>query len=299
MINKENTLAKWLNDEISDSDLVAQEGSEVLKDLKKITQEVDTWSMPKYDVDAGLVKVRAKLQKEAPTNRGSKWLKLLSIMAVLGLLIYGLYWFLNAQNEVLSADPQQQMNFAFHDGSEVWINSGSHIAYKSSEWSTQRDITLEGEALFHVSKGSPFTVHTDNGSVTVLGTQFNVRAWGENLYVECYEGKVQVQQGDQTTILTANERVSVIGNAMKAKQIMDNTSPTWKNGMSRFYQDKLTIVCDELERQYAIKIDLKAGDRTFSGQFKHDDLDLALQSICKPLNLKYTISNDKNVVVIE
>ena len=299
MNNTEDILAKWISGEISDAELEASEGIEALQELKRITQEVDKWSMPKYNTDAGYKYFKKKLQDKSPKKGGSKWLKTIAIIGAIGLMLLGLFYYFGNQTEKLNAEPGEMMNYAFQDGSEVWLNDGSSIEYQSSEWSSQRSITLQGEALFEVSKGSPFTVNTPNGRVTVLGTQFNVRAWGGNLYVECYEGKVQVKSGDQLTILTANERVEVVEGAMKDNQVLNNTSPTWKAGTSRFYDDKLSMVCDELERQYQISVDLKASNRNFSGNFNHQNLEQALTSICKPLNLKYTISPDKKSVVIE
>jgi len=301
MNNREDILAKWLDGKISDKELEALEGSDALKEMKRLKGEVDQWSMPKYNTDAGLQKMKKRLKDEAPKNDGSKRNKLIIIaIAILAvMLLYGLIASKGNKKEELKAAPGEEINYAFQDGSEVWLNDGSSIEYKKSDWSTQRTIALKGEALFEVSKGSPFTVNTPNGKITVLGTQFNVRTWGDNLYVECYEGKVQVQSGTQRIVLTAKEGINIIHGSMKAKQSIKNIAPVWQNDLSRFYDDKLKIVCQEIERQYQIKVDLRVADRIFSGQFRHDDLDRALQSICKPLGLSYMINQDKKTVVIE
>jgi len=319
MKNKEDILAKWLSGEISDGELESLEGTDALQELKKVTQEVDQWSLPKYNTDAGYQELKERLSNQTPnetpnrtlkqtTNKtpekspkkeGSKWPRIIVALGIIGILLYGFISFLGNKAEELKAESGEHINYAFQDGTEVWLNDGSRIQYKTSDWSTERKIELEGEALFEVSKGSPFTVNTPNGTVTVLGTQFNVRAWGNNLYVECYEGKVQVQYGDQRTIIVAQEAVNIIDGSMNAKQVINNTSPLWQNGLSRFYNDKLKVVCDEIERQYEISVDLRAADRNFSGNFRHDDLDNALRSICIPLKLNYTIGQDKKSVVIE
>lgn len=299
MKNNEDILAKWLNNEISDAELEALEGSDALIELKQVTQEVDQWSMPKYDTDLGYLKMKDKLQAKTPSNQVPKWLKLVVIASVIGIFLFGLLSFFGNKKEELKAKAGEHINLAFQDGSEVWLNDGSSIEYDSKGWSTERTIELQGEALFEVSKGAPFTVNTPNGTVTVLGTQFNVRAWGKKLLVECYEGKVQVQSGTQVTVVTANESVHVNSGKMQAKQNISNSGPAWQDGDLRFYEDQFTVVCDELERQYQISVDLKASDRPFSGNFREGDLDKALRSICKPLGLKYTISPDKKSVVIE
>ena len=298
MKDKENILAKWLSGELSDKELEVLEGTETLKSLQQMTEEINKWSMPKYDTGSGYQKMKEKLTNRSPKSETSKWLKIIVFVSIIGLFLYGLISFLGAQVEKIKAPPGQDINYAFQDGSEVWLNDASSLSYKTKEWKDQRTIELEGEAMFEVTKGAPFTVKTANGTITVLGTKFNVRAWGENLHVECYEGRVQVQSGDQQLILTVMESVSVIDNTIN-KENINNISPLWLDGMSRFYNDKLRFVCNEIERQYRIDVELIATDRSFSGTFRHDDLDLALRSICGPLNLKYTISSDKKSVVIE
>lgn len=299
MDDKEHILAKWLSGEISDAELVASQGEAALHELKQVTEEVDQWSLPSYDTNTGYQKIKDRIQKKRPTHNSSKWPKVVAIIAGISILALGLITWLSNMDVELKATPGETINYAFQDGSEIWLNDGSSINYNTKEWSSRRVVELEGEALFEVSKGLPFTVKTTTGTITVLGTQFNVRAWGKKLLVECYEGKVQVQSGNQVKVLTAYESVNVIAGKMQAKQNISNTGPAWQKGDARFYEDQLTDVFDELERQYQITVDLNASDRIFTGSFKEGDLDKALRSICKPLGLKYAISPDKKSVVIE
>ncbi len=297
--NKEHILAKWLSGEISDNELVASEGEEVLKELKQVTEEVDQWLLPSYDTEAGYQKMKDRIKLKPSSVPPSKWPKILVLILAGSLIGLGLIMWLGNKKEKVKAASGETINYAFHDGSEVWLNDGSSIEYNTEEWSSHRAVELEGEALFEVNKGAPFTVKTVNGLITVLGTQFNVNSWGKKLHVECYEGKVQVQSGDQTTVLTANESVYVIDGKMRAIQNINNATPAWQQGELRFYEDQLTTVCDELERQYQITVDLKASDRIFTGSFREGDLEKALRNICKPLGLNYTISPDNKTVVIE
>lgn len=64
------------------------------------------------------------------------------------------------------------------DSSVVWLNSNSTLEYPTAFGNTSRDVVLKGEAFFDVRKGSkPFIVKTDNISVQVKGTKFNVQAY--------------------------------------------------------------------------------------------------------------------------
>lgn len=57
-----------------------------------------------------------------------------------------------------------------------------------------RDVTLKGEAAFQVepSNTSPFLVHASNTTVRVLGTEFAVRAYGNDVKVAVRSGRVGV-----------------------------------------------------------------------------------------------------------
>lgn len=299
MKDKEDILAKWLNGELPDNELKALEGPNALEELDRVISEVDQWSMPDYITTTGSKKMKERLKAEAVKDLRSKRLRVMAIASVFALLLYALLVYFGNKGQELKAVNGQNLHFAFEDGSEVWLNDGSSMQSNTKEWAAERIIELEGEALFQVSKGVPFIVNTPNGNITVLGTQFNVRAWGNNLYVECYEGSVQVRSDNQQTILTAQESVNVVEGSMNDKQVISSSSPAWQNGISRFYDEKLKIVCNELERQYDINVELRATDRLFSGNFGHDDLEVAIEAICKPLGLKAEFSSDRKTIIIE
>src|SRR5699024_6685187 len=63
------------------------------------------------------------------------------------------------------------------DGSKVILNSNSSISYTDGFAKDKRELTLQGEGFFQVTKdpARPFTVHTGNIATTALGTSFNVR----------------------------------------------------------------------------------------------------------------------------
>lgn len=300
MEDKDALYAKWLSGEISDDQLRQLEGDDALAELKQITQAVDRWSMPKYDTSAGYEKFK-KSQQAPPTAKVRKlnWFAMSGIAASLLFLVFFGYTFFANQNEAAFAENGQIYNSVLANGSAYWLNDGSSIEYNNNDWQDQRTIELTGEALFHVTKGSPFTVNTKHGSVRVLGTQFNVRAWGENLYVECYEGSVEVTANNEKTILTANEAVNVLQGKVHEPTTISNDAPLWQNATSRFYNEQLQFVFEELQRQYDVKVNATASNRSFSGSFRNDDLDSALRSICKPLGLEFTISTDKKTVTIE
>ncbi|GAB3641084.1 FecR family protein [Spirosoma arcticum] len=72
------------------------------------------------------------------------------------------------------------------DGSTVWLNADSHLSYPKTFTGALREVTLEGEAFFTVTHNpkQPFVVRLATGSVRVLGTSFNIRAYPGDSTVE-------------------------------------------------------------------------------------------------------------------
>ncbi len=299
MEDKDVLYAKWLNGEISDDKLESLVGAEALVDLKRVVSATDKWSMPKYDASAGYNKFKKNKTVKESKVKQINWYKVSGIAASFLILFFFGTRFLTDSTQVIYAGNGQNENKTLADGSEIWLNDGSTIEFDSEDWKANRTIELSGEAQFEVTKGSPFIVNTPNGSIQVLGTQFNVRAWGPNLYVECYEGKVQVTSNNRKTILTEGEAVNVVQGTMTEKEKITHDAPLWKNSISRFHNELLTDVFEELERQYDVEIKSTILKRSFSGNFRHDNLEDALQSICKPLGLNFLIKEDQKIVEIE
>src|SRR3954451_1881657 len=82
------------------------------------------------------------------------------------------------------------------DGSVVELTKGSVIKYDTFFRSNKREIDLESEAYFKVSKDKtkPFTVYAGGLATTALGTEFRVTTNGaKNITVQLYQGKVVIR----------------------------------------------------------------------------------------------------------
>jgi len=107
-------------------------------------------------------------------------------------------------------------SFKLPDGSEVWLNSGSKISFPK-QYGKVRNVELLGEAYFEIVKdGKPFVVKTNLGTVEVMGTSFDAKAYADEPFeTTLVEGSVKVcnntnqvatlKPSQQTTITPANE----------------------------------------------------------------------------------------------
>ncbi len=88
------------------------------------------------------------------------------------------------------------------DGTKVWLNAGSHFAFPQKFDEGKREVFLEGEGYFEVTKNKdqPFIVSTQNIDVKVFGTKFNISAYPSDNFCETIllEGSVSVQGQRET-----------------------------------------------------------------------------------------------------
>ena len=98
------------------------------------------------------------------------------------------------------------------------LNAKSLLAFNKKDWKQEREVELDGEAFFKVAKGSSFNVITKSGTVTVYGTQFNVKQRDNYFEVICYEGLVGVTYNSQETKLKPGDSFLIIDGEIIAKE---------------------------------------------------------------------------------
>jgi ferric-dicitrate binding protein FerR (iron transport regulator) len=84
------------------------------------------------------------------------------------------------------------------DGTTIWLNSATTIRYPDKFKNNRRDVYIEGEAYFEVAKDKkrPFTVHSSDMDMVVLGTSFNVKSYPDEGTIETtlVEGSVRIEK---------------------------------------------------------------------------------------------------------
>lgn len=299
MSEKDTLYARWLSGDLEEEEANSLKSSGELEELEAIIKATDSFSMPQFNKNDSFAAIMAKKSKIKPkprlTVRRISWV---AGMAASLFVAFGVYYFLSNNNTQISAAYAMNEAYSFPDNSSVQLNDGSSIEFKESNWESNRLVNLTGEAFFQVEKGNSFVVETKNGLVEVLGTEFNVRAWGENFYVECYEGSVAVRSNGQNSLLTEGQSVNVIDGKMEPVQPIVNAKPLWTNNESRFYKEDLNIVFDEIARQFGLEIKAPVLDKTYTGTFSHASPDTALLKVCLPMGLKYQIDETNSLVTI-
>jgi transmembrane sensor len=207
----------------------------------------------------------------------------------------------------------QIMQLTLADGTKVKLNAGSDFSYPVNFSGTKREVTLNGEGFFEVSKNAhmPFFVHAGGINVKVLGTVFNVKAYSSDPKIETtlLEGKIEVAfTGDREKKvmliphekLTVNKVTTTRQNSIRgagAAQLKyevtalpvtdDNIYPenAWIERRIIFTNTDFEEVALALERKYDVKIvfeDKALGKEQISGALENESLEKAL-SILKQI----------------
>ena len=186
------------------------------------------------------------------------------------------------------------------DGSTVTLNSDSALSV-SMEANVRHLRLLKGEALFQVSpdKNRPFRVHAGTGSVTALGTVFNIRLRDKRTEVTVTEHSVAVTLDQSAQASRLEEGQSLTFDArdgMGAAQVADTRALTaWQRGKLVFQDKPLGEVVAELNRYhhgYMFIGDDTISQRRVNGVFRTDDPLAALEVLQNSLRIQATRIGD-------
>lgn len=148
------------------------------------------------------------------------------------------------------------------DGTKVWLNADSRLQFPINFSGKERVVQLIGEAYFEVvkNKSKPFKVVTDQKTVEVLGTSFNVSAYSNEPYrATLLYGAVKVKFGtSSSTVLSPGKQAT-----LNSKQSFDVTAVNaadaiaWKKGIFLFESENIQRVMQKLARWYDVEVEYK------------------------------------------
>jgi len=292
---QENYLAKWLNNDLSEEELAVFKKSAEYASYEKLMKVSGTLEAPDFDTDKAFTDFKNNhLQKGVKVIKMNPMRKLWRVAAAAAVILGASYFYVSTLDESVSTQYAERSEVRLPDNSEIILNADSRITYSEKNWDKERSISLQGEAFFKVAKGQKFTVATNDGLVTVLGTQFNVENRKGFFEVSCYEGLVSVLfNGKESKLPAGNSFVAINGSVLKTESPA-NTTPSWMSNESTFKSIPLNYVLDEFERQYNIEVKTQNVnlEQLFTGSFSNTNINLALQSISTPSQIKYELEGN-------
>jgi ferric-dicitrate binding protein FerR (iron transport regulator) len=294
-MNREDLIKKWLDHNLNLKEQTAFEALDDYEDLVKLSKSLKGFKAPGYKEEPEFKNIKTLLKSKSNSN----WLR--PLLKVAAVLLFGLsvFYYNSKLNTTIETLVTQQTIIELPDASKVELNALSNLTYNKSKWDKKRQVILDGEAFFRVAKGAKFDVKTNQGIVSVLGTEFNVKQRENYFEVTCFEGLVAVTYNKNTVKLKPGNRFAVIDGEIIANEKENKTQPSWTKSESAFTNRPFKFVINEFQRHYNIKIETNKVDTEllFTGGFPHKDIDLALKSITLPLGITY--SKTKTVIVLK
>lgn len=147
------------------------------------------------------------------------------------------------------------------DGSMLHVNAATRVVYPDKFSNGRREIFVDGEIYIDVKKNEkmPFVVRTTSCDIEVLGTAFNVMAYGQdtNAEVALVRGSVKLTDKDNHEIcLNPDELALVSDNKLKGKYKVNASDYTsWTEGLLKLNATPLSVVFKRLGRFYGVEFD--------------------------------------------
>ncbi len=298
-MGKEDYVNKWLQGSLTEEEKRTFERTDEFKSLEKLSKALQSFQAPDYNISLEYERLRSARSPKGKVV-ALNWLNpLLKIAAVLAVIAGSYFLYLYDGPTVVKTLAAEKTELTLPDRSLVSLNAFSRISFNEKNWTKKRSVDLEGEAFFKVAKGSRFDVLTSSGTISVLGTEFNVRNRRDYFEVICYEGSVEVKSKDNVVKLLPKQMFRMIRGVKEKENMAIDDSPDWIGGESSFKSVPFLYVMQEFERQYDVSVTTRRvnTDQLFTGTFTHSDRSLALKSITIPLNLTYQLDEDKKIVL--
>lgn len=225
-----------------------------------------------------------------------------SAASVIVLAAIGAWMFIGKESVqmVRIATADTTMLITLPDSSTVWLNRNTLLEYPETFAAKSREVSLQGEAYFSVSKDplKPFIIDGRQMQVEVTGTRFNMKSYtGSANEVSLIEGGVRVRPtgskdgvdirpGQKLTLDAATGTITVT-------ELRTDLDAVWTNNVIPFRHANIRSIAEALEYLYGVTVHISNDvdcKRTYSGGIRHDEsIDTLLDDITRAIPVRYTV----------
>jgi len=189
------------------------------------------------------------------------WMAVACAVFILSISVYQAFIQTNFSKQEITAtktfDKDIRLLF-LPDGTRVWLNENSELEYPSQFLKGERTVTLKGEAFFEVKRdpSKPFVISSGTIKTTVLGTSFNIKAYGnKEPEVNVRTGKVKVETNQNSVFLERGYKAVYTQKSSTLNKLRTTVfEPDWKKVL--IYVDGLTLeeVLSKLKSDHAFTV---------------------------------------------
>ena len=246
-------------------------------------------------------------------QRRSRWnyvwhiVRTAAVIALPILLFSTIYYYNLSHEELLAATAvstgsRDKASITLPDGSSVSLNGASSIDYDMASFNRgERTVRFCGEGYFDVTKltdGAPFVIDAYGLTVTVTGTEFNLKARENagNASLFLIEGTVNLKSkysGNEVE-LHANEKATLdyATGHINVSAIDVNDNPTaWRDNRMKFNNAPLSqvVACIADHFDCQLSVDNSVNAERFTGMIPLVDLSTAISVVERAFQTQITI----------
>jgi ferric-dicitrate binding protein FerR (iron transport regulator) len=214
-----------------------------------------------------------------------------------------------AEMNTLYVPPGQRAQLTLHDGTQVWLNARSTLTYPARFNGKRREVSVVGEAYFDVAENRkrPFVVTTEQLTMEVLGTEFNVYSYPESGYTQTslVEGSLRVCETgrkSQPVLLSPDQQVTYCDNGIKLEKLSNPEHLLWREGIYAFDNERLIDIIEKLQLYYDITItveDPEIFNVRYTGKFRQrDGIEEILHILQKIQSFKIHKDRERNTIIL-
>jgi transmembrane sensor len=197
-----------------------------------------------------------------------------------------------------------QFRVRLPDGTQVWLNAASSLRYPVAFTGRQRMVELTGEGYFEVAedKLKPFQVKVGEMKADVLGTHFNIMAYGDEdgIRTTLTEGAVRVVSADKTREISPGQQAIVRHGSTEIQVSAGDVegAVAWKDGYFQFEGIDLPVLLRQFGRWYNIDIVYKGQKKAyeFMGRVPRTAQLSSVLKILKLNDISYQFRNDQLII---
>lgn len=243
---------------------------------------------------------------------GQRIKKVFLVTTIVLSLIMALTFFSDRNSDIYTYHTgfDQVATVILPDSSIVKLNANSTVkVWTSGFLEKKREVILSGEAHFEVKKRALFgkyqkmLVHTNSGTVEVIGTIFNVYSRGNKTKVYLREGGVKINNMPDLPVILLNPgdyiQYDKLEKTIYKKKVVPEVIDSWTTNKLIFEKTTLQEVFNHIREIHGwgyVIMNHSLLEKTFTGVLPANDLDLLLKALEEVFDMDIK-KKDKTLVV--